>query len=134
MAPTRIVALAGGVGGSRFARGLRAAAPEAELTVIVNSGDDVTLHGLRVSPDVDTVLYALSGAVSLSSASAARTITALFLVSAAPRPTISSPSSAGENALENPAAGTTSTCTLNSSLGAPRRAAGKCARRLGRKG
>jgi LPPG:FO 2-phospho-L-lactate transferase len=60
---TRIVALAGGVGGSRFARGLRAAAPQAELTVVVNTGDDVTLHGLRVSPDVDTVLYALSGVV-----------------------------------------------------------------------
>jgi LPPG:FO 2-phospho-L-lactate transferase len=51
------------VGGSRFARGLHAAAPEAELTVIVNTGDDVTLHGLRISPDVDTVLYALSGLV-----------------------------------------------------------------------
>jgi LPPG:FO 2-phospho-L-lactate transferase len=51
------------VGGSRFARGLRAAAPEAELTVVVNTGDDVTLHGLRISPDVDTVLYALSGVV-----------------------------------------------------------------------
>src|SRR6202165_2343502 len=59
----RIVALAGGVGGSRFARGLRAAAPDADLTVVVNTGDDVTLHGLRISPDVDTVLYALSGVV-----------------------------------------------------------------------
>ena len=59
-----IVALAGGVGGSRFARGLRAAAPEADLTVIVNTGDDVTLHGLRISPDIDTVLYALSGTVN----------------------------------------------------------------------
>src|SRR5437763_14118022 len=59
----RIVALAGGVGGSRFARGLKAAAPDADLTVVVNTGDDVTLHGLRVSPDVDTVLYALSGLV-----------------------------------------------------------------------
>jgi LPPG:FO 2-phospho-L-lactate transferase len=58
-----IVALAGGVGGSRFARGLRAAAPDAHLSVIINTGDDVTLHGLRVSPDVDTVLYALSGTV-----------------------------------------------------------------------
>jgi LPPG:FO 2-phospho-L-lactate transferase len=63
MPRTRIVALAGGVGGSRFARGLHAADPDAELTVIVNTGDDVTLHGLRVSPDVDTVLYALSGLV-----------------------------------------------------------------------
>lgn len=59
----RIVALAGGVGGSRFARGLHAAAPDVELTVIVNTGDDVTLHGLRISPDVDTVLYALGGLV-----------------------------------------------------------------------
>ncbi len=58
-----IVALAGGVGGSRFARGLHVAAPDAQLTVIVNTGDDVTLHGLRISPDVDTVLYALSGLV-----------------------------------------------------------------------
>jgi LPPG:FO 2-phospho-L-lactate transferase len=63
LAIRRIVALAGGVGGSRFLRGLRAAAPQAELTAIVNTGDDVTLHGLRVSPDVDTVLYALAGVV-----------------------------------------------------------------------
>ncbi len=59
----KIVALAGGVGGSRFARGLHAAVPDAELTIVVNTGDDVTLHGLRISPDVDTVLYALSGIV-----------------------------------------------------------------------
>jgi LPPG:FO 2-phospho-L-lactate transferase len=59
----RIVALAGGVGGSRFARGLHAAAPDAHLSVLVNTGDDVTLHGLRISPDVDTVLYALTGTV-----------------------------------------------------------------------
>jgi LPPG:FO 2-phospho-L-lactate transferase len=59
----RVVALAGGVGGSRFARGLRAAAPDLQLTIVVNTGDDVTLHGLRISPDVDTVLYALSGLV-----------------------------------------------------------------------
>ncbi len=62
-AHARIVALAGGVGGSRFVRGLRAAAPEARLTAVVNTGDDVTLHGLRISPDVDTVLYALAGLV-----------------------------------------------------------------------
>jgi LPPG:FO 2-phospho-L-lactate transferase len=59
-----IVALSGGVGGSRFTRGLRAAAPlSTRLTAVVNTGDDVTLHGLRISPDVDTVLYALSGLV-----------------------------------------------------------------------
>src|ERR671930_2400422 len=62
-AGARIVALAGGVGGSRFARGLHAAAPAAPLTVVVNTGDDVSLHGLRISPDVDTVLYALAGVV-----------------------------------------------------------------------
>ena len=39
------------------------ALPDAQLTVVVNTGDDVTLHGLRISPDVDTVLYALSGVV-----------------------------------------------------------------------
>ncbi|HEX8966580.1 MAG TPA: 2-phospho-L-lactate transferase [Chloroflexota bacterium] len=59
----RIVALAGGVGGSRFVRGLRSAAPYADLTVVANTGDDVTLHGLRISPDVDTLLYALSSLV-----------------------------------------------------------------------
>jgi LPPG:FO 2-phospho-L-lactate transferase len=59
----QIVALSGGVGGSRFTRGLRAAAPEAQLTAVINTGDDITLHGLRISPDVDTVLYALSGVV-----------------------------------------------------------------------
>src|SRR6266542_993900 len=59
-----VVALSGGVGGSRFTRGLRAAAADqTRLTAVVNTGDDVTLHGLRISPDVDTVLYALSGLV-----------------------------------------------------------------------
>lgn len=62
-AARNVVALAGGVGGSRFLRGLSAADPTATLTAVVNTGDDVTLHGLRVSPDVDTVLYALSGLV-----------------------------------------------------------------------
>ncbi|HYW89823.1 MAG TPA: 2-phospho-L-lactate transferase [Chloroflexota bacterium] len=63
MALNAIVALSGGVGGSRFTRGLCAAAPAARLTAVVNTGDDTTLHGLRISPDVDTVLYALSGVV-----------------------------------------------------------------------
>jgi LPPG:FO 2-phospho-L-lactate transferase len=63
VALSSVVALSGGVGGSRFSRGLRAAAPDARLTVVVNTGDDVTLHGLRISPDIDTVLYALSGLV-----------------------------------------------------------------------
>lgn len=59
-----IVAMAGGVGGSRFLRGLRAATPGAHIAAIVNTGDDVTLHGLRISPDIDTVLYALAGLVN----------------------------------------------------------------------
>ena len=59
----RIVALAGGIGGARFLRGLRRAEPDAELTVIVNTGDDTTLYGLRVCPDLDTVMYTLAGAI-----------------------------------------------------------------------
>ena len=59
----RIVALAGGIGGARFLRGVRAAAPDAELTVVVNTGDDLTLYGLRVCPDLDTVMYTLGGGI-----------------------------------------------------------------------
>lgn len=55
----RIVVLAGGVGGARFLRGLRRAQPDAEITVIGNTGDDITLFGLRVCPDLDTVMYTL---------------------------------------------------------------------------
>jgi LPPG:FO 2-phospho-L-lactate transferase len=57
----RIVVLAGGVGGSRFVRGVRAAYPDADITVVVNTADDITLHGLRVCPDLDTMMYALGG-------------------------------------------------------------------------
>ena len=56
----KVVELSGGVGGARLARGLAAIA-DLDLTVIVNVGDDETIHGLRVSPDVDTVLYTLAG-------------------------------------------------------------------------
>jgi LPPG:FO 2-phospho-L-lactate transferase len=59
----RITALAGGVGGARFLRGLLAAVPDARLTVIGNVGDDITLHGLRVCPDLDTVMYTLGGGI-----------------------------------------------------------------------
>ena len=59
----RIVALAGGIGGARFLRGLRHAVPDAELTVIVNTGDDTTFHGLRICPDLDTVMNTLAGAI-----------------------------------------------------------------------
>ena len=55
--------LAGGVGGSRFVAGVRAAYPEAQLTVIVNTADDITLHGLRICPDLDTMTYTLGGGI-----------------------------------------------------------------------
>lgn len=57
----RITALAGGIGAARFLRGLLAHVPEAEVTVIGNTGDDLTLYGLRVCPDLDTVMYTLGG-------------------------------------------------------------------------
>jgi LPPG:FO 2-phospho-L-lactate transferase len=60
----RITVLAGGVGAARFLRGLRRAAPEAEITVIGNTGDDITLFGLRVCPDLDTVMYTLGGGIN----------------------------------------------------------------------
>ena len=59
----RIVALAGGIGGARFLRGLQSAVPDAELTVVVNTGDDLTLYGLQICPDLDTVMYTLGGGI-----------------------------------------------------------------------
>jgi len=56
--------LAGGVGGARMAQGLAQVLPPEQLTVLVNVGDDEDFHGLRVCPDLDTVLYTLSGQVS----------------------------------------------------------------------
>ena len=65
----RIVVLAGGIGGARFLVGVREVARQlagrgtpAEVTAVVNVGDDVTLHGLRICPDLDTVMYTLGGA------------------------------------------------------------------------
>jgi LPPG:FO 2-phospho-L-lactate transferase len=60
----RITVLAGGVGAARFLRGLRAAVPDADVTVIGNTGDDFTPFGLHVSPDLDTVMYTLGGGIS----------------------------------------------------------------------
>ncbi|WP_017613533.1 2-phospho-L-lactate transferase [Nocardiopsis salina] len=70
----RIVVPAGGIGGARFLRGLKAAlgtdAPASEeqttdpsITVIGNTGDDITLFGLRICPDLDTVMYTLGGGI-----------------------------------------------------------------------
>src|SRR5699024_3512141 len=71
--PRRITVLSGGVGGARFARGLRhyvqrmepgrAEDPPAPVSVtcIVNTGDDMWLNGLRVCPDLDSMMYGLAG-------------------------------------------------------------------------
>ncbi|WP_026925714.1 2-phospho-L-lactate transferase [Granulicoccus phenolivorans] len=63
IAPARITVLAGGVGGSRFVRGVRAAWPAARIDVIGNTADDISLHGLRICPDLDTMMYALGGGI-----------------------------------------------------------------------
>ncbi|MFD9304765.1 2-phospho-L-lactate transferase [Streptomyces sp. NPDC060048] len=60
----RIVVLAGGIGGARFLRGLKAAVPDADITVIGNTGDDIHLFGLKVCPDLDTVMYTLGGGIN----------------------------------------------------------------------
>ncbi len=57
----RIAVLTGGVGGARFLRGVVDAVDPAEVTAIVNVGDDLEVLGLAVSPDLDSVLYALAG-------------------------------------------------------------------------
>src|SRR6202012_5840888 len=62
----RITVLAGGVGAARFLRGLKAAAPNDQITVVGNTGDDITLFGLRVCPDLDTVMYTLGGGIDES--------------------------------------------------------------------
>jgi len=63
----RIVVLAGGVGGARFLQGVRqlaaGSAPPGEVTAVVNTADDVTLHGLRICPDLDSVMYTLGGGI-----------------------------------------------------------------------
>jgi LPPG:FO 2-phospho-L-lactate transferase len=58
-----ITALAGGVGASKLLLGLHDVMHPRDLTVIVNTGDDITLHGLKISPDLDIVTYTLAGIV-----------------------------------------------------------------------
>lgn len=58
-----VVALAGGVGAARFLRGLVELVDPAGLTVVANTGDDLCLHGLRVCPDIDTIVYTLGQGV-----------------------------------------------------------------------
>ncbi|HEX8091812.1 MAG TPA: 2-phospho-L-lactate transferase CofD family protein, partial [Blastocatellia bacterium] len=60
----RITALAGGIGASKFLLGLAAVMPPEEITVVANTGDDIELFGLRVSPDIDTLTYTLAGVIN----------------------------------------------------------------------
>ncbi|MGH9148948.1 MAG: 2-phospho-L-lactate transferase CofD family protein, partial [Acidimicrobiales bacterium] len=62
MGGATVAALAGGVGAARMLAGLAAVVPPAAVTAVVNTGDDLVLHGLHVSPDLDTVVYTLAGA------------------------------------------------------------------------
>jgi len=59
-----ITVLTGGTGGAKFVWGLAQVLPPEQLTIIVNTGDDVTWWGLHVSPDLDSVMYALGGKLS----------------------------------------------------------------------
>jgi LPPG:FO 2-phospho-L-lactate transferase len=59
--PVRIVLLAGGFGGARMAHGFALLGDRVELSVIGNTADDLDLHGLHISPDLDTVMYTLAG-------------------------------------------------------------------------
>ena len=62
--PPTIAVISGGVGAARFLRGLIAAVDDpGTITAIVNTGDDCTLHGLSISPDLDTIVYTLAGAI-----------------------------------------------------------------------
>ena len=58
-----VAVLAGGVGAARLLTGMVRAVPPAEVTAIVNVGDDTVLHGLAISPDLDTVVYTVAGAI-----------------------------------------------------------------------
>ncbi|HZX53702.1 MAG TPA: 2-phospho-L-lactate transferase CofD family protein, partial [Ilumatobacteraceae bacterium] len=58
-----IAALCGGVGAARFLRALAGVVAPRDTVAIVNTGDDTSLHGLSISPDIDTVIYTLAGAI-----------------------------------------------------------------------
>ena len=64
---TRVTVLSGGVGGARFLQGLlqhlATHDPAAQVTVVANTADDIWLHGLKVCPDLDTVMYTLGGGI-----------------------------------------------------------------------
>jgi LPPG:FO 2-phospho-L-lactate transferase len=60
----RITALAGGIGASKLLLGLTSVMPPEDITIIVNTGDDIELFGLRICPDIDTVTYTLAGVIN----------------------------------------------------------------------
>lgn len=60
----RVTVLSGGVGAARFLRGLLAVVPATQVTAVVNVGDDTLLHGLMISPDLDTVTYTLAESIN----------------------------------------------------------------------
>jgi LPPG:FO 2-phospho-L-lactate transferase len=62
---TTVAVIAGGVGAARFLCGLVQVVDPGDITAIVNTGDDIELHGLWVSPDLDTVTYTLAGAINV---------------------------------------------------------------------
>ncbi|MGA8776717.1 MAG: 2-phospho-L-lactate transferase CofD family protein, partial [Terriglobales bacterium] len=59
-----ITVLTGGTGGAKFVDGLRQIVPPEDLTIVVNTGDDMSWWGLRVSPDIDSIVYMLAGNLS----------------------------------------------------------------------
>ena len=63
--PQRVTTLGGGVGAAKLLLGLYRVADPKKLTIIVNTGDDIVLHGLKISPDLDIVTYTLAGIVDL---------------------------------------------------------------------
>jgi LPPG:FO 2-phospho-L-lactate transferase len=60
----KITALAGGIGASKFLLGLADVSPPEQITIIANTGDDIELFGLRISPDIDTVTYTLARVIN----------------------------------------------------------------------
>lgn len=64
MSAARIVTIAGGVGAAKFLNGLVRVVEPTSVTAVVNIGDDIVLHGLHISPDLDTVTYTLAGEIN----------------------------------------------------------------------
>jgi len=63
VAATKIACLAGGVGAAKFLQGLAHVIPKKDITIVVNTGDDIELHGMHISPDLDIIMYTLAGVV-----------------------------------------------------------------------